>query len=106
MPFIIAEPCVGTCDTACVEVCPVDCIHGPYDKEGMGQEARPAAHATPRCRRATAAGGGAAAEAAAGAAADALPQLGAHLARHRMDGAHRRRRLRPRRHVHLEHVSR
>ena len=27
MPFIIAEPCVGTCDTACVEVCPVDCIH-------------------------------------------------------------------------------
>ena len=40
MPFIIAEPCVGTCDTACVEVCPVDCIHGPYDKEGMGQEAK------------------------------------------------------------------
>lgn len=29
MPFIIAEPCIGTCDTACVEVCPVDCIHGP-----------------------------------------------------------------------------
>ena len=27
MPFIIAEPCVSTCDTACVEVCPVDCIH-------------------------------------------------------------------------------
>jgi ferredoxin len=29
MAYIIAEPCVGTCDTACVEVCPVDCIHGP-----------------------------------------------------------------------------
>jgi NAD-dependent dihydropyrimidine dehydrogenase PreA subunit len=29
MPYIIAEPCVGTCDTACVPVCPVDCIHGP-----------------------------------------------------------------------------
>ncbi len=29
MPFIITEPCVGTCDTSCVEVCPVDCIHGP-----------------------------------------------------------------------------
>ena len=28
MTYIIAEPCVGTCDTACVEVCPVDCIHG------------------------------------------------------------------------------
>ncbi len=39
MPFVIAEPCVGTCDTACVEVCPVDCIHGPYDKEGSGKEA-------------------------------------------------------------------
>ena len=25
---IIAEPCVGVKDTACVEVCPVDCIHG------------------------------------------------------------------------------
>jgi len=29
MTFIITEPCVGTCDTSCVEVCPVDCIHGP-----------------------------------------------------------------------------
>jgi len=27
MIFIICEPCVGVCDTACVEVCPVDCIH-------------------------------------------------------------------------------
>ena len=40
MTYIIAEPCVGTCDTACVEVCPVDCIHGPYDKEGAGAEAK------------------------------------------------------------------
>ena len=31
MTFIIAEPCIGTCDTACVDVCPVDCIHGPVD---------------------------------------------------------------------------
>jgi NAD-dependent dihydropyrimidine dehydrogenase PreA subunit len=29
MAFIITEPCIGTCDTSCVEVCPVDCIHGP-----------------------------------------------------------------------------
>ena len=40
MTYIIAEPCVGTCDTACVEVCPVDCIHGPHDKEGAGAEAK------------------------------------------------------------------
>ena len=26
MTHIIAEPCIGTKDTACVEVCPVDCI--------------------------------------------------------------------------------
>ena len=40
MAYIIADPCVGTCDTACVEVCPVDCIHGPDDKEGSGEEAK------------------------------------------------------------------
>ena len=40
MTYIIADPCVSTCDTACVEVCPVDCIHGPKDKEGMGEEAK------------------------------------------------------------------
>ena len=27
MPHIIVEPCIGTCDTSCVDVCPVDCIH-------------------------------------------------------------------------------
>jgi ferredoxin len=27
MTYVIAEPCVNTKDTACVEVCPVDCIH-------------------------------------------------------------------------------
>ena len=40
MAYIIADPCVSTCDTACVEVCPVDCIHGPEDREGMGEEAK------------------------------------------------------------------
>jgi NAD-dependent dihydropyrimidine dehydrogenase PreA subunit len=30
MTHIICEPCVGTKDTACVDVCPVDCI---YDNE-------------------------------------------------------------------------
>ena len=38
MTYIIAEPCVSTCDTACVEVCPVDCIHGPIDIDGSGAE--------------------------------------------------------------------
>ena len=27
LTHIIAEPCVGTKDTSCVDVCPVDCIH-------------------------------------------------------------------------------
>ena len=40
MTYIICEPCVGTCDTACVDVCPVDCIHGPFDKKGSGEEAQ------------------------------------------------------------------
>ena len=29
MSYVITEPCIGTCDTACVVVCPVECIHGP-----------------------------------------------------------------------------
>ena len=33
MAFVITEPCVGTCDTACVEVCPCDCIWGPLPLE-------------------------------------------------------------------------
>ena len=40
MPYIITEPCVSVCDTACVEVCPVNCIHGPKDPEGEGEEAK------------------------------------------------------------------
>jgi len=39
MTYIIAEPCVGVCDTACVEVCPVDCIHFTKDKD-IGAEAK------------------------------------------------------------------
>ncbi|HEU5298925.1 MAG TPA: 4Fe-4S binding protein [bacterium] len=27
MTYIIAEPCIGVKDRACVEVCPVDCIY-------------------------------------------------------------------------------
>src|SRR5205823_15126261 len=32
MAHIIAEPCIGTKDTACVAVCPVDCIHPTKDE--------------------------------------------------------------------------
>jgi len=38
MSFIIGSKCVSTCDTACVEVCPVDCINGPIDVDGGGSE--------------------------------------------------------------------
>ena len=27
MAYVIAEPCVDVMDKACVDVCPVDCIH-------------------------------------------------------------------------------
>jgi len=33
--YIICEPCVGTKDTACVDVCPVDCIHPRKDEAGF-----------------------------------------------------------------------
>lgn len=41
MTFVITEPCIGTLDTSCVEVCPVDCIHGPlsYEEINEAQEA-------------------------------------------------------------------
>ena len=32
MAYVIAEPCVGVKDTACVVVCPVDCIHPTKDE--------------------------------------------------------------------------
>lgn len=28
MPYVITEPCVDVKDGSCVDVCPVDCIHG------------------------------------------------------------------------------
>ena len=32
MAFIITDPCIGTKDSACVDVCPVDCIHQRKDE--------------------------------------------------------------------------
>ena len=35
MTYIIGSPCIGTKDTACVDACPVDCIHPKKDEEGF-----------------------------------------------------------------------
>src|ERR1035441_4441221 len=40
MAYIIAEPCIGTKDTACVDACPVDCIHPKKDEAGFRSEER------------------------------------------------------------------
>jgi NAD-dependent dihydropyrimidine dehydrogenase PreA subunit len=37
MAYVIAEPCIGTKDTACVDACPVDCIHPKKDEGGFGE---------------------------------------------------------------------
>jgi ferredoxin len=35
MAYVITEPCIGTKDSACVDVCPVDCIHPRKDEEAF-----------------------------------------------------------------------
>jgi NAD-dependent dihydropyrimidine dehydrogenase PreA subunit len=35
MPYVIAEPCIGVKDTACVDACPVDAIHPRRDEPGF-----------------------------------------------------------------------
>jgi NAD-dependent dihydropyrimidine dehydrogenase PreA subunit len=37
MAYVIAEPCIGTKDVACVDACPVDCIHPKKDEAGFGE---------------------------------------------------------------------
>jgi len=37
MTYVITEPCVGTLDTSCAEVCPVDCIHPGPGEDGFGR---------------------------------------------------------------------
>ena len=37
MPFVITDPCIGTKDAACVDVCPVDCIHPRKDEPEFEQ---------------------------------------------------------------------
>lgn len=33
MAYVVAEPCIGTKDRSCVEVCPVDCFYNNKDPE-------------------------------------------------------------------------
>ena len=33
MTYTITEPCIGTQDRSCVDVCPVDCIHDDGDDD-------------------------------------------------------------------------
>ena len=37
MTYVITQPCVATCDTACVDVCPCDCIVGPVPLDQLRQ---------------------------------------------------------------------
>ena len=57
MAYVIAQPCIGVKDTACVTVCPCDCIHPKADEAGFAQ-ARSTVHRSgplhplpPVCRR-------------------------------------------------------
>ena len=38
MAYVIAEPCIGTKDSACVDACPVDCIHPKKDSHKFATE--------------------------------------------------------------------
>ncbi len=35
MTRVITSACIGTKDTSCVDVCPVDCIHPSKDEDGF-----------------------------------------------------------------------
>jgi len=37
MAHVITQKCIGTCDTACVDVCPCDCIIGPISLDQLRQ---------------------------------------------------------------------
>jgi NAD-dependent dihydropyrimidine dehydrogenase PreA subunit len=39
MTFVISDPCIDTKDSACVDVCPVDCIHPRKDEPEFEQAA-------------------------------------------------------------------
>jgi ferredoxin len=33
MTYVITEPCIGVKDKSCIDVCPMDCIHGKDEDE-------------------------------------------------------------------------
>lgn len=37
MAYVIAKPCIGVKDTACIVVCPVDVIHPTKDEAGFAE---------------------------------------------------------------------
>jgi NAD-dependent dihydropyrimidine dehydrogenase PreA subunit len=37
MAYVIALPCIGIKDTACVAVCPMDCIHPTKNEAGFAE---------------------------------------------------------------------
>jgi len=50
MNLRLAEPCIGTKDNSCVEVCPVDCIH-PTPERARLRLGRDALHRPGRVHR-------------------------------------------------------
>lgn len=40
MAYVIAEPCIGTKDTACIDACPVDAIHPGTNEVGAATVAQ------------------------------------------------------------------
>ena len=37
MAFVITKPCIGVKDTACVAICPCDCIHPTEDEAAFAE---------------------------------------------------------------------
>jgi NAD-dependent dihydropyrimidine dehydrogenase PreA subunit len=50
MTYVITEPCIGTKDQPCVEVCPVDCIYDGGDQLLINpEECRDCGACEPEC---------------------------------------------------------
>lgn len=45
MTYVVAQPCIGTKDRSCVEVCPVDCFYDHKNEELNKQEGKEPAKA-------------------------------------------------------------
>ena len=47
MTYVVTEPCIGTKDRACVEVCPVDCFYDHPDQSLNDKFGKPVADGGP-----------------------------------------------------------